>query len=252
MLSFFTFIKAQICPEFGTDITIHHDVPRIVSLPPHQTIGAQMVSLNSMKISWDEYWTSFLNQCYEDHYEYPPNPIRFSMYRSAGILWQEAYTAIGGAPVWATEYIDTPPYPGIWTYAVMAISQPPNGYDHWSPRTSITIDTINNITLNTGEDFCGSCYSNGKYAIGPNYPNPFNMTTKIHYEVSDRSHIRIMIYNMLGREIRLLENSLVDAGTHVIQWNGLDGLGQPVSAGIYLYQIQSGEFVQTKKMVLLK
>ncbi len=133
-------MAAQDCPEFGTDIIIHQGVQKIISLPPHQNVRTQLVCGNKVKVSWDKYWTSFLNQCYEDHYGYPPNPSRYSMYRSAGELWQEAYTAIGGVKIEETEYIDTPPYPGVWTYAVMANSRPPSGYDYWSPRASSTID----------------------------------------------------------------------------------------------------------------
>ena len=57
---------------------------------------------------------------------------------------------------------------------------------------------------------------------------------------------------MLGREIVQLVNTPKEAGIKVVQWDSTDNMGNPVSAGVYLYQIQAGEFVQTKKMVLLK
>jgi hypothetical protein len=57
---------------------------------------------------------------------------------------------------------------------------------------------------------------------------------------------------MLGREITQLVNTTQEAGFKAVQWDATDSMGRPVSAGVYLYQIQAGEFVQTKKMVLLK
>jgi flagellar hook assembly protein FlgD len=61
-----------------------------------------------------------------------------------------------------------------------------------------------------------------------------------------------MIYDILGREVKTLINSIQDPGYKSIQWNATNNAGQPISAGVYLYRIEAGEFRQTKKMVLLK
>ena len=62
----------------------------------------------------------------------------------------------------------------------------------------------------------------------------------------------LTIYDMLGREIAQLINSNQEAGFKSIQWDATDSFGRPVSAGIYVYQIHAGEYVQTRKLVLLK
>jgi flagellar hook assembly protein FlgD len=64
--------------------------------------------------------------------------------------------------------------------------------------------------------------------------------------------VNIIIYDMLGREVKTLVNTTQDAGFKSVVWNATNDHGKPVSAGVYLYQIQAGDFVQTKKMVLLK
>ena len=64
--------------------------------------------------------------------------------------------------------------------------------------------------------------------------------------------MNIIIYDIMGREVRTLVNTIQDAGFKSIIWNATNDFGKPVSAGVYLYQIQAGEFVQTRKMVLLK
>tara|TARA_B100001964_G_scaffold11718_1_gene12340 strand:+ start:229 stop:423 length:195 start_codon:yes stop_codon:yes gene_type:complete len=64
--------------------------------------------------------------------------------------------------------------------------------------------------------------------------------------------VNIIIYDMLGREVKTLVNQTQDVGFRSVIWNATNDYGKPVSAGVYLYQIEAGEFVQTKKMVLLK
>ena len=84
------------------------------------------------------------------------------------------------------------------------------------------------------------------------YPNPFNPVTNIPYDLQNNQHVTLTIYDLNGREINLLVNKNQPVGHKSIQWNATDSFGKPVSAGVYLYQIRAGEFVQTKKMVLLK
>ena len=84
------------------------------------------------------------------------------------------------------------------------------------------------------------------------YPNPFNPTTRLRYELSNSEYISIIIYDLKGEYIKSLVNSIQGAGYRTIVWDATNYLGQPVSAGMYIYTIQAGEFRQTRKMVLLK
>jgi hypothetical protein len=90
------------------------------------------------------------------------------------------------------------------------------------------------------------------FTLYPAYPNPFNPTTNIRYDLPEDALVSITIYDIMGRSIRSLVNSKQTAGYRSIQWNATNDAGSPVSAGIYLYMIQAGEFRQAKKMVLLK
>ena len=91
-----------------------------------------------------------------------------------------------------------------------------------------------------------------EYNIHQNYPNPFNPVTTLQYNLPVNGLVSIIIYNILGKEVKTLVNTTQDAGYKSVNWNATNNYGKPVSAGVYLYQIQAGEFVQTKKMVLLK
>ena len=91
-----------------------------------------------------------------------------------------------------------------------------------------------------------------EFSLRQNYPNPFNPVTTLRYDIPENSHVTITIYDMLGRQVKTLINQTQDAGYRSIIWDATNDYGKPVSAGLYLYQIQAGEYMQTKKMVLLK
>ena len=90
------------------------------------------------------------------------------------------------------------------------------------------------------------------FTLYQNYPNPFNPITTLRYDLPEQAFVTLTIYDMLGREVTHLVSTTQEPGFKLVQWSGLDIMGRPVSAGVYLYQIRAGEFVQTKKMVLLK
>jgi len=90
------------------------------------------------------------------------------------------------------------------------------------------------------------------YALHQNYPNPFNPVTSLPYDLPEDAMVNITIYDMMGRVVSNLVSSQQNAGYKSIQWNAKNNQGQPVSAGLYLYTIQAGDYIQTKKMVLLK
>jgi|GEM_PF-3451243 len=90
------------------------------------------------------------------------------------------------------------------------------------------------------------------YSLSQNFPNPFNPSTTIRYALPERSTVRLTIYNMLGKEVRTLVNTVEDAGYKSIIWDGLDQHGRLISTGVYIYKIQAGNFTQTRKMVFMK
>ena len=90
------------------------------------------------------------------------------------------------------------------------------------------------------------------FALHQNYPNPFNPITQIKYDIAEDSFVSIKIYDVMGRNIRTLMHVNQTSGYHSIHWDAKNEVGEAVSAGMYIYTIQAGEFRSTKKMVLLK
>jgi len=91
-----------------------------------------------------------------------------------------------------------------------------------------------------------------QFSLHQNYPNPFNPVTTLRYDLPENSLVNITIYDMMGRKVKTLLNQTQDAGYKSLIWDATNDYGKPLSAGIYLYQIQAGEYISTKKMVLLK
>ena len=91
-----------------------------------------------------------------------------------------------------------------------------------------------------------------KYALHQNYPNPFNPVTTLSYNLPKDQLVNITIFDIMGKQVNRLVNSQQLAGYRTVQWNATNDLGESLSAGVYLYSIEAGEFRQTKKMVLLK
>jgi hypothetical protein len=85
------------------------------------------------------------------------------------------------------------------------------------------------------------------FELSQNYPNPFNPSTKINYSVSQKSDVQIIIYDILGNKVKELINREVEAGNYTAEFNAAN-----LSSGIYFYRLQAGNFVDTKKMTLLK
>ena len=90
------------------------------------------------------------------------------------------------------------------------------------------------------------------YELNQNYPNPFNPSTSIRYSLRRAAWVEITVFNMLGQEVRTLENGFQAPGVYETVWDGTDAGGRAVASGVYFYRVQTGDFTETRKMILLK
>ena len=90
------------------------------------------------------------------------------------------------------------------------------------------------------------------YRLNQNYPNPFNPSTTILYEIPNTEKVTLEIYDILGRRVKTLVNTIQQQGRYSITWNGRNSFSETVASGIYFYRLQSGNFINVKKMVMLK
>jgi hypothetical protein len=86
-----------------------------------------------------------------------------------------------------------------------------------------------------------------EFSLSQNYPNPFNPSTSIQYAVSSRQFVTLKVYDVLGNEIATLVNEEKPAGEYEVEFDAID-----LPSGIYFYQLKAGNYIETKKMILLK
>ena len=91
-----------------------------------------------------------------------------------------------------------------------------------------------------------------EFALDQNYPNPFNPSTTIKFALPKDAMVSLKVYDVLGREVRTLVNQRVSAGYQQVVWDGRNQFGAQVASGIYIYRITAGQFISTKKMMMLK
>ena len=90
------------------------------------------------------------------------------------------------------------------------------------------------------------------FALHENYPNPFNPTTTLRFDIPEVTNVTLTVFNLLGQKVITFDYKDISAGYHSVKWDATNDFGEPVGAGVYLYQLQAKDFIKTRKMVLLK
>ncbi len=90
------------------------------------------------------------------------------------------------------------------------------------------------------------------FALRQNYPNPFNPITTLRYDLPEVAHVRLVIYDILGRRVKTLVSGVQEPGYRTVIWNGTDDAGKPISSGLYIVMMESGSHRFVRKMVFLK
>ncbi len=158
------------------------------------------------------------------------NNSGFQVQRKAESGWQTIGFVKGSGTTTQSQvysYTDAGLAAGTYVYRLNQIDL--DGSSHASSELSIVIDRISD------------------FALEQNYPNPFNPTTQIEYSVAQHANVSLVVYDLLGREVAALVNEVKEPGSYKVNFDASN-----LPSGIYTYRIQSGSFVQTKKMMLMK
>ena len=121
----------------------------------------------------------------------------------------------------------------------------PNGYE------VISFTFVNNVGASI-PSFSEEFVKPEEFTLFQNYPNPFNPSTNIRFELNKSQSVSLIVYDITGREIAVLTNDILDAGSHSFMWEGQDTFGNLMPTGMYLYRLENESITETRKMVLMK
>ncbi len=137
--------------------------------------------------------------------------------------------------------IDSTWYPsGIWKWAGADV------FPSWGGPYCYLIDADGTDVSRLGDNLPT------EWSLGQNYPNPFNPTTEIAFDVPSRSHVTLAVYNVLGQHVTNLVDDTYAPGHYSADWDGTSQGGGSVASGVYFYRLETEDYIETKKMMLLK
>jgi immune inhibitor A len=204
-----------------------YSVDNLNPLPP-LNLNATFIGGLGVKLDWDPSLATDLGE--------------YRIYRGETSTFTPAHADSFLAATLDTAYIDSDPDPVTPYYRVAAVDS--NG-NVSNSTPAIAPDTI--IVANAAQPGVPITYR-----LYQNYPNPFNPNTTIRFDLPIVTHVRILVFDLAGREIQRLADDRFQAGQHLVQWSGLSDAGRESPAGIYIVRLETPRFTANKKMVLLK
>jgi photosystem II stability/assembly factor-like uncharacterized protein len=200
----------------------------------------------------------------------PSNEGGYGIYRTTngGTSWSACVNA-PAIPYTCIQFINKDTGWAAGSYVYSTIVKTTNGGTSWNLENGPSTNTISNIFIldgNTGWAVGNGIFktTNGggfvavkeknnnanipkQITLFQNYPNPFNPSTMINYQLPAISYVTLKVYDILGREVKTLINGIQQAGTHSVSFNAAG-----LSSGVYFYRLNSANFVQTKKLMVIK
>ena len=189
---------------------------------------------NSIQLSWTKSADSILG---------------YYIYRSDNL--ENTFTRITNQFIETNQWIDSNPLSGNNVYMVRAVKLEISGSGTYYNLSQGIIDSVN--FTGTGIEENQNFQSNYSTFLFENYPDPFENTSRIDFQLEQPDLVHIAVFDLLGREVVVLLSDKIESGMHSVYWNGLDRRFQPVKPGIYFYQMTTGSgYSSTQRMILLK
>jgi len=188
-----------------------------------------------------------------------------------GTSWTAVNTGLTDRDVFALAVSGSNLFAGTWGDGVFLSTH--NGTSWTAVNTGLTNRDVSALAVSGSNLFAGTDYGGAVwrrplsemtiveydftqapigFTLEQNYPNPFNPATTIRYQLSKTTQVVLKIYNTFGQEVRTLVNARQPAGVNAVVWDGRDESGKEVSSGIYIYRLQAGESIQSRKLSFVR
>ncbi len=141
--------------------------------------------------------------------------------------------------------LDSSYYPpsGLWKWAAEGSV---DYFPVWDGPHCYTIEVASDVSARPSDGLPT------RWMMSQNYPNPFNPTTEIAFDVPSRSHVTLNVYNVLGQQVATLVDQELARGSYTADWDGTSTSGTAAASGVYFYRLEADQYIDTKKMVLMK
>ena len=166
--------------------------------------------------------------------------------------WHWQKIVVDGSSISVTAWADGEDMPDTATYSYEALTTTESasfilvGVTD-DDSSSVQVDEIWYNERPAGLEISDEAPIASRYELGQNYPNPFNPTTHIRFNIPETVNAKLTVFNVMGEEVATLVNGVIQAGGHTVSWNAAS-----MPTGVYFYQLESGNFSQTKKLLLVK
>jgi len=179
-------------------------------------------------------------------WDFDPAKVQVSV---NGTDWQELWIKSGLWDAWRKEYIPLSQYAGQSLYLRFSLSD--QSTDDQLTDPGWTLDNIRIIT-GTASPASDATSPGVINALYPNFPNPFYPETTLSFSLGKAQPTKLQIFNLKGQLVKTLVDTTLEQGTHKVVWNGTDSAGNKAGSGIYLYRLETGDYSQSYKMVMMK
>ena len=131
---------------------------------------------------------------------------------------------------------------GVYYWGVRAEDK--QGYQTWCDNIYI-IDIKTGVTSENGSIPV-------EYSLCQNFPNPFNPETTLRFQLPKAGRVKLTVFDIRGSIIRILSDGMIEAGHHELKWDGKDEHGSPAASGVYFVRMEAGDFIEHRKMILMR
>ncbi len=236
-----TLFSIEIIDDQEGAITIRYNSDPTAAAPARRYLGPDPGSHDALAgglhLAWGDQWPA-------------------GQFIEPDVTWSELQRAIGHQGVWSTVYAGAST---TWADASMAydtsgtvpvifrarVRDSQGKYSSWSKIYRTTVMSPDNVDGISSE-------GSDRYTLNTNYPNPFNPSTTISFFLPEVTHVRLSIFDVVGREVRRLADGLMPRGMHAITWDGTTHMGKRAASGVYLYRLRAGSFNSVKRMVFTR
>jgi M6 family metalloprotease-like protein len=234
----------EIINELDGIATVRYHIDPLDASPARRHLGldptVQGISAGSLSLAWGGQWSE--GQPLEADVSWS------ELERQIGETGEKKIVYQGPATIWKDGSMKYDTSGTISVFFRVRVRDTQGKYSAWSDAFTVAAAAVDGVAHQTD----GSGNAPSRFALAANFPNPFNPSTTIQFALPGASAVRLSIYDVLGRNVRLLVDAAFARGTYAVTWDGTDEAGARVPSGVYVYRLTAGSLSASRKMLVVQ